>query len=171
MSLGFEGAVATTDPAGQDALTGGVYASMNGVIAAMQFIAAPLLLGYLPVGAVWVALPALQLLACVALVVWPGVNTAAASLILFRSFEYSLFRDTKELFYMDLSFEVRYRTKLLLDVFGHRAGKAMLAAALGAPVLANTRLVALSPTLAAAAATCWLGLAVGMVWTRRESVE
>ena len=165
VSLGFEGAVAaaSADPAAAAATEDGVYAALNGLIAVMQFVAAPLLLTYLPTGLVWVGLPLVQLGASLALLLWPGVGTAAAALIVFRSFEYSLFRDTKELFYQSRGFAVRYRSKLLIDVLGHRGGKAMLALLLGAPTLANTRLVSLSPGLSVAAALVWVGLAAAMV--------
>jgi AAA family ATP:ADP antiporter len=170
VTLGFEGAVQAGDPAAQKATLNGVYGGLNGLIAAMQFIAAPLLLRNLPVAAVWIGLPLVQLGAAFALLFAPSVGTAAASLVVFRAFEYSLFRDTKELFYLPRSFAVRYRSKLLLDALGHRLGKGLLALALGAPTLANARLVSLSAPLSVAAAAVWLALAVGMAWRRAERI-
>ena len=38
-------------------------------------------------------------------------------------FDYSLFRASKELIYLPLSFSARYRAKEFIDVFGYRTGK------------------------------------------------
>lgn len=171
VSLGFEGAVATAfpDPTQADRYQDGVYGHLSILMAILQFIAAPLLLRNLPKGLVWVGMPAVQLLAAGSMLLAPSPLSGALCLVTFRSFEYSLFRDTKELFYQPLSFEARFRTKLLLDVLGHRLGKGLLALFLGAPVLANTRLVALSPALSVGACVVWLVLAVGMARGERGS--
>ena len=41
----------------------------------------------------------------------------------FKVFDYSLFRGAKELIYMPLDFDSRYRAKELIDVFGYRSAK------------------------------------------------
>jgi ATP/ADP translocase len=42
---------------------------------------------------------------------------------IFKVFDYSLFRGAKELIYMPLDFDSRYRAKEIIDVLGYRTGK------------------------------------------------
>ena len=43
--------------------------------------------------------------------------------LLFKAFDYSLFRAAKEIFYIPLSFDARYRAKQVIDSFGYRFAK------------------------------------------------
>jgi AAA family ATP:ADP antiporter len=59
--------------------------------------------------------------------------TAGTAFVLFKAFDYSLFRAAKEILYIPLSFDERYRAKEFIDVFGYRCSKGgiSLFAALG----------------------------------------
>ena len=48
---------------------------------------------------------------------------------LFKTIDYSTFRAAKEILYIPLSFDARYRAKEVIDVFGYRFGKLSLAIA------------------------------------------
>ena len=52
-----------------------------------------------------------------------NVITVGLAFFLFKAFDYSIFRAAKELLYIPLSFDERYRAKEVIDVFGYRAGK------------------------------------------------
>ena len=45
--------------------------------------------------------------------------------MVFKVFDYSLFRASKEIFYIPLPFDARYRAKEVIDVFGYRFGQGM----------------------------------------------
>ena len=53
----------------------------------------------------------------------PSVFTVGLALFVFKAFDYSLFRAAKEVLYVPLSYDERYRAKEIIDVFGYRAGK------------------------------------------------
>ena len=43
--------------------------------------------------------------------------------MLFKAFDYSIFRAAKEVLYIPLGFDARYRAKEVIDVFCYRTGK------------------------------------------------
>lgn len=54
----------------------------------------------------------------------PGFHWAAIALIAYKSLDYSLFRIVKEISYIGLSFDARYRAKQVIDVFAYRLSNA-----------------------------------------------
>ncbi|MCY4554546.1 MAG: Npt1/Npt2 family nucleotide transporter, partial [Candidatus Poribacteria bacterium] len=53
----------------------------------------------------------------------PSLQTGAAAYMIFKALDYSIFRAGKELFYMPLSYDSRYRAKQVIDSFGYRSSK------------------------------------------------
>ena len=47
----------------------------------------------------------------------------ATAYMLFKALDYSFFRAAKELFYMPLTYDERYRAKQIIDSFGYRLAK------------------------------------------------
>jgi len=107
----------------QTAYQGWFFSVLNGGAAFLQFVIAPLLLSFVPVGLVHLGIPLIQLLAVGALIFTPSLQTSAAAYFLFKAFDYSIFRASKEILYIPLSFDARYRAKELIDVLGYRFGK------------------------------------------------
>jgi AAA family ATP:ADP antiporter len=139
---------------------GGFYAVLNIGAAAFQFILAPLLLARLRLRVIHVTIPLVHGTLCVAALVWPSLTAAAAALMMFKVLDYSLFRAAKELVYVPLSFDARYRAKELIDAFGYRLAKG--GASLGLVVanrLMTVPAVAL-PGIALVALAAWIPLAV-----------
>lgn len=134
---------------------GGFYAQLNTAAAAFQFVAAPLLLRWVPLRAIHLAIPAVHLAACAASIVRPSLAAAGTAYMAFKVLDYSLFRAAKELLYVPLSYDARYRAKELVDAFTYRFAKG--AASLG---LALATRVAAVPTAALPAAA----LAVIVAW-------
>jgi ATP/ADP translocase len=89
----------------------------------------------------------------------------------FKTLDYSLFRGAKELVYLPLSFDGRYRTKELIDVFGYRSGKAV--SSLGIAALQKTGLELSVWFLPAAFAlgTLWMGLTLPMTSMRKTTLD
>ena len=68
-------------------------------------------------------MPLIQLFAIAVAIVEPSVFTVGLAFFLFKAFDYSVFRAAKELLYVPLGFDERYRAKEVIDVFGYRTGK------------------------------------------------
>ena len=79
-----------------------------------------------PLRAVHMAIPALHLTACAALMARPTLAVGALAFGLFKALDYSLFRAAKEMLYIPLSFDSRYRAKSVIDAFGYRLSKGAL---------------------------------------------
>jgi AAA family ATP:ADP antiporter len=105
-------------------------AVMNLLAAFMQFIAAPLLLRFLPIAAILVAMPLIQVTAAAISFAHPSLRSAAGAYAIFKMFDYSLFKAAKETLYIPLSYDARYRAKEVIDVLGYRAAKGATAAVL-----------------------------------------
>lgn len=107
----------------QTAYNGKIYAVINAVAAGLQFFVSPLMLSFLPLGFVQTTIPLIHMTAAFFLITSPSLQTASLAYLLFKSIDYSLFRISKEILYIPLSFDARYRAKEIIDVFGYRFGK------------------------------------------------
>jgi AAA family ATP:ADP antiporter len=105
-------------------------ARMNLLAAFMQFVAAPLLLRFLPIAVILIAMPLIQMIAAGISFEHPSLRSAAGAYVIFKMFDYSLFKAAKETLYIPLSYEARYRAKEVIDVLGYRAAKGVTAAVL-----------------------------------------
>lgn len=171
LGLHFQGLLQATipDPDPQTAYSGRFYALLNGVAAFLQFIAAPVLLRWVSLRVLHVAIPLLHVLAAVVAATHPSLAAAGLAYLLFKACDYSLFRAAKELLYIPLSFDARYRAKELIDVFGYRVSKGGTSLAItvaqhfGAVLGTSYSLISLG------AATLWAVLAVPLMRTPRPS--
>lgn len=125
LDLRFQGILqdAIPDPDQQTSFSGGFFAGLNGAAAFLQFVVTPVVLRFVPLPLVHVAIPLIHLVACSALLASPSLMTAGTAYMLFKSFDYSVFRAAKEILYIPLSFDARFRAKELIDVFGYRFSK------------------------------------------------
>jgi AAA family ATP:ADP antiporter len=139
----------------QTAYLGRFQATVNAVASVLQFLVAPLLLRLVPLRMVHGSIPFLHLGASLALLLHPSLRTGAAAFLLFKAVDYSVFRAGKEIFYIPLSFDARYRAKEVIDAFGYRFAKGgtALAILLWGPLAGSTY-----PLLAMISASIWLGL-------------
>lgn len=165
LDLAFFGVVEHALPLkdARTAFIGQFYGRLNLVAAVLQFVAVPVLLSLVPLHRLHAAIPLLHIGAAVALLANPSLLTAGLAFMAFKALDYSLFRAGKELFYMPLSFDSRYRAKEVIDAFGYRAAKGISA---GAAALARATLgalpVAAYPFTVLCAATGWLWTVVGL---------
>ena len=90
---------------------------------ALQFVVAPLLLPRLSLRHLHAAIPLLHLAAAAALLLHPTLAVGAGAFLLFKAVDYSLFRAGKEVLYIPLPFDARYRAKEVIDAFGYRLAK------------------------------------------------
>ena len=109
----------------------GIFQSwINGLSAVLQFFVVPFLLSRVSVRAVNIAIPICQILTCAWLFFAPSLWSAAIAHLTFKVFDYSLFRSAKEILYIPFSWDVRYRAKEVIDVFGYRLGKGLASLAI-----------------------------------------
>ncbi|MDD2773996.1 MAG: Npt1/Npt2 family nucleotide transporter [Elusimicrobiales bacterium] len=138
---------------------GGFWMYVNGGVALLQFVLTPALLRFLPFAAVMLLIPALHLANSAFLLATPTLFVSAFALGAFKSMDYSLFRAAKELIYIPLSWDARYRAKQVVDSFTYRFSKGATALSLSAwQSIAQT-----APpyaAIAACAAGAWLALSV-----------
>ena len=138
---------------------GGLYALLNVGAAIFQFVLTPLALRRFSLAAIHTAIPVLNAAACALSLAAPGLVPAAGAYMTFKILDYSIFRAGKELLYIPLSFNARYRAKEVIDAFGYRIGKGAASAGFAAARgLASIPLPAY-PAVALAALMFWLPLA------------
>jgi ATP:ADP antiporter, AAA family len=89
----------------------------------LQFLITPLLLSLVSLRLIHIMMPLIHITAITVALIEPSVLTVGIALFLFKAFDYSIFRAAKEVLYVPLSFDERYRAKEVIDVFGYRTGK------------------------------------------------
>ncbi len=84
---------------------------------------APILLSLVALRLVHIMMPAIHITTIALAIIEPSVFTVGLAFLLFKAFDYSIFRAAKEVLYVPLSYDERYRAKEIIDVFGYRTGK------------------------------------------------
>ncbi len=139
----------------QTAYSGGFFSLLNTFAALLQFAVAPILLKFVPVFLVQVAIPLFHLAAISYLAIAPTLASAGLAYMLFKVFDYSIFRASKEILYIPLSFSARYRAKEVIDFFGYRFSKGGISLILA--IFKNAG-------FAIASAYTWIALASSLIW-------
>ena len=167
--LSFQGILQDVipNPDKQTEYSGWFYMWLNIAAAVMQFGITPLLLWLVPTRRIHVVIPLVHVVTCAYLWSSPTLLSAGAAYMVFKVLDYSIFRAAKELLYIPLSFDARYRAKELIDVFGYRFGKGGMSLVVG--ILQKPGQAVAAPILAliaAGAALCWAALAIPL--TRKK---
>ena len=105
------------------AFFGGVYGSLGLAAGILQLIVVPFALRFVALGYIHLGIPIVHLVSSLVLTMSPSLRTGTAAYTIFKALDYSLFRAGKELFYMPLSYDSRYRAKQIIDSFGYRFSK------------------------------------------------
>lgn len=134
-----------------------MYANISSGI--LQFVLAPALLRFVPYAAIMAAIPALHLATAASVALHPTLYTAAFALGAFKSLDYSIFRAAKELIYVPLSYDARYRAKQIVDGVTYRFSKGATAVSLSA-WRALTGAAGPYSLIAVCAAGLWLAVSV-----------
>ena len=125
LDLRFNGLTEIERPIKDDrtAFYGTFYAWLGGISCVLQLAAVPLALRFLSVRIIHISIPVVHVLSGFALTLAPSLRTGATAYMLFKALDYSFFRAAKELFYMPLTYDERYRAKQIIDSFGYRFAK------------------------------------------------
>jgi AAA family ATP:ADP antiporter len=162
LDLAFNQAVAEVYLA-KDARTaffGEFYATLNAAAFVLQFFVAPILLRLVSLRNLHFAMPAAHVVAAVALLAMPTLTVAAGAFLLFKAIDYSIFRASKEMLYIPMTYNARFRAKELIDAFGYRAGKGIASGGIAAAGLLIAPVSGVAfPICALAACGGWLVVA------------
>ena len=105
------------------AFFGSVYGNLGLAAGILQLVAVPLALRFIALRYIHLTIPIVHFVSSFILTVSPSLRTGTAAYVTFKALDYSLFRAGKELFYMPLSYDSRYRAKQVIDSFGYRFSK------------------------------------------------
>ncbi|NRA47312.1 MAG: hypothetical protein HRU09_20370 [Oligoflexales bacterium] len=115
----------------QTAVSGLFFGSLHIISFCFQFLLSPILLATFSVSTLHLAIPLLHLISAISVIVYPSIWTSGFSLMMFKSVDYSIFRAAKEILYIPLTFDARFRAKKIIDVFGYRFSKSATSFMLG----------------------------------------
>jgi AAA family ATP:ADP antiporter len=153
------------DADAETAFQGWFFGTLNTSVLLLQFIVTPLALNFVGLRWVHILMPMIHFAAITAALIEPNVMTVGLAFFLFKAFDYSIFRAAKEILYVPLSFDERYRAKEIIDVFGYRTGKG--ASSVVIVGLQNAGVLMANYYLAIAFAATGLWLALIFPLTRR----
>ena len=105
------------------AFYGSVYGNLGLIAGILQLIVVPLALRFIALRYIHLCIPIVHFVSSLILTMSPSLRTGTAAYVIFKALDYSLFRAGKELFYMPLSYDSRYRAKQVIDSFGYRFSK------------------------------------------------
>ena len=105
------------------AFFGSVYGYLALAAGILQLGVVPLALRFVALRVIHVGVPMVHLVSSLVLTISPSLRTGTAAYVIFKALDYSIFRAAKELFYMPLSYDSRYRAKQIIDSFGYRFAK------------------------------------------------
>ena len=107
----------------ETALQGQFWFVLNLVTVLVQFVVTPLLLTWVALRWIHLMMPAVHCCTIAWAVIEPSLFSVGLAFFLFKVFDYSVFRGAKELVYLPLNFDARFRAKEFIDVFGYRTSK------------------------------------------------
>jgi len=107
----------------ETAFQGEFWSYLNAVAVAAQFMLTPILLTVVALRWVHLLMPVVHLTLILWAIIDPSLWSVGAAFFAFKVFDYSVFRGAKELIYLPLGFQARYRAKEFIDVFGYRTSK------------------------------------------------
>ncbi len=152
----------------QTAYSGRFYAIQSMLSLGMQFLIAPMVLRHVPMTALQLAIPVVHVVTASLLFAEPGLATAGIAFMAVKALDYSFFRITKEMFYLPLSSDVRFRTKQLIDVLGYRVSKGAASSFVVALKGAGIALLPVYPLVSIGSGLIWMAMIFPLVrnWSR-----
>ena len=125
LDLRFNGLVETEIPDKdmRTAFFGDVYGNLGLIAGILQLAVVPLALRFVALRVIHLGVPMVHLISSLVLTISPSLRSGTAAYMIFKALDYSIFRAAKELFYMPLSYDSRYRAKQINDSFGYRFAK------------------------------------------------
>ncbi len=125
LDLRFNGLVESElpDKDMRTAFYGSVYGNLGLIAGILQLVVVPLALRFVALRYIHVGIPLVHFVSSLVLTISPSLRSGTAAYMIFKALDYSVFRAAKELFYMPLFYDARYRAKQIIDSFGYRFSK------------------------------------------------
>lgn len=161
LDLKFQGLLSLEFQGSQDeetAFQGKFWGTLNTSVLVLQFLLVPLLMSFVSLRLIHIMMPLIHLSAITIAVISPSILTVGIAFFLFKAFDYSLFRASKEVLYVPLGYDERYRAKEIIDVFGYRTGKGVSSVGIVALQKAGVVMSTLYLPIALVATAAWLAL-------------
>ena len=174
LDLSFQGQLTAAFPGSNDqnAYSGEFFLRVNVAAAMGQFLFTPLLLRYAPLAFVHAAIALTNLALCGYAWMHPGLASAGLALLAFKTMDYSVFRAAKEILYIPFSYDVRYRAKEVIDVWGYRFSKGGTALCIALMKSAGAAVsIATYAAIACGAAAVWLAMIAPIVRIYRRAAS
>lgn len=165
LDLRFKGLVEMDFPVKdtRTAYIGNFYGNLGAVSAVLQLIVVPLALRFVSIRIIHIGIPIMHLVNGLILTLTPSLRTAARAFLTFKALDYSLFRAAKELFYIPLSYDERYRAKQIIDSFLYRSAKGGSAGVIELIRLIVITIPVTAFSITAMVASCiWSGLVLNL---------
>ena len=156
------------------AFYGSVYGYLGLGAGVLQLVAVPLVLRFVAMRYIHLSIPIVHFVSSLILTVSPSLRTGTGAYVIFKALDYSIFRAAKELFYMPLSYDSRYRAKQVIDSFGYRFSKGGSAGVIELVRLGVETIVGAAYSITAMAmAVIWAPIAFGLTraYQRLEKTE
>ncbi|MBI2743257.1 MAG: hypothetical protein HYX48_04995 [Chlamydiales bacterium] len=104
--------------------TGRILSIVNLITIGLQFVGSYLLVQFLGMRLSHFAIPALLCLNAAAFLITPAFGVISFSYVTIKSFDFSLFNIIKEMLYIPLKTDEKFRAKAFIDIFAYRSAKA-----------------------------------------------
>ena len=112
------------------AYLGGFWMRVNIISFTIQFLITPYILKRFKIKYVFIGIPLIHLFSSFYCFLNPSLLSSAILFMLFKSFDYSIYRASKEILYIPFSYDTRYRVKQFVDAFIYRFSKSTTSAVL-----------------------------------------
>ena len=160
------------DKDARTAFFGLVYGYLGLAAGILQLVAVPLALRFVALRYIHLGIPIVHLVSCFALTVSPSLRSGTGAYVIFKALDYSIFRAAKELFYMPLSYDSRYRAKQIIDSFGYRFSKGGSAGVIELVRLGVKTIPGIAFSITAmVAAMVWTPIAFGLTRAYQQLVK
>ena len=140
----------------------GFWYKVNIIAFCLNFLVAPLILPLLQIRLIKLFIPIIHLSVNLASILAPSLGTATLSLLLFKSLDYSIFRASKEILYMPLSYDARYRAKQLIDSLIYRNGEGLTAGVNALIDVVFVIPIVVYPVTAITMSFLWIGIVLNL---------
>lgn len=143
---------------------GKVAAMTNLLGAVLQLVGGFFIIQFLGVRRSHFFIPLMLLLNAIAFFIWPSFLLISASLIFIKAMDYSLFGMVREMLYIPLKLDEKFRAKAVIDVFAYRSSKAFISLSiLFFQTFAGALILPLANIASMTLFVCWLGVVFFMV--------
>ncbi len=145
------------------AYSGSMYAWTNTIMLVLQFAFIPIFFRFFNLKALHFVLPILILLAALNAIFNPSLLSSTIALMTIKGIDYSLFRAAKEILYIPMPYDIRYRTKSVVDAFGNRFSQGLNSSILAIISLFGISLFNFYPHIMFGAGILWIFFLIKMI--------